>query len=129
MKYHRVKLIGSASELEKVIEVIETSLCDGWTRDKDREEANSKKINSKLFCFVSRKTNSRPGVSLSLRFGQDQSLGVNNIVPLEKGQLLTENYNSILEEFLTKFIKPATKDLDIEIVTTPRDLLKYFNSK
>lgn len=67
------------------------------------------------------KDNSIPKASLHLTFDENRYLYVCNIVPVEMGQLGEENYNLILENFLTKFIEPAVNDLDIKIVTTPAE--------
>ena len=118
-QFRDLKLIGSSSELEKFIERIETSLCDGWTKVEKRKNSILVSHRFTAFNFVSPQTNTRPQGSLSLAFDDENGyLYVCNIVPLEYGQLEIQDYNSILEEFLTKFVEPAAQDLNIKIETT-----------
>lgn len=113
-----LKLIGNSSELENFVERIETSLCDGWKKVENRKNSILVEHRFTQFSFVSPPTNTRPQGRLSLAFDDNGYLYVCNIVPLENGNLGIKNYNSILEEFLTKFVEPTAQDLGIKIETT-----------
>lgn len=117
-QFRDLKLIGSSSELEKFIERIETSLCEGWTKVENKKNTNVVTHRFTQFSFVSPQTHTRLQGRLSLAFDENGCLYVCNIVPLEYGQLEIKDYNSILEEFLTKFVEPTAQDLDIRVVTT-----------
>lgn len=119
-----LRLIGNSSELEKLIELIEQNLCDGWTRGKDNEIKlqNCSKVDYQI--FTCSRTNLRRSAALFLTFDNNKYLYVCNIVPNEKGtsDLGIDGYNSILREFQTKFIEPIAKDLEIRVIVTPPEL-------
>lgn len=117
-QFRDLKLIGNPNELSKLVEKIETSLCDGWIRAKDKEAILKNGYNSDQFVFLTPEDNSIPYASLHIDSDENGYLYICNIVPAEKSQLGKKNYNLILEKFLAKFVEPAVKDLDIRIVTT-----------
>lgn len=119
--FRDLKLIGSADEQEKIIDRVEQSLRDGWTRDrgKEAEFASSHKLKYKI--FICSKSASRPAAGLFFVADQNGYLYVCNIVPQELGSLGVDKYNALLNEFQIKFVEPAVKDFDIQIVTTPAE--------
>jgi hypothetical protein len=122
--FSELKLIGSSSNLEKLIEQVEQNICDGWARDKDEEcrQRISSKVDYQI--FVCSKTSLRRAAALFFTFHSNKYLYLCNIVPREKGteNLEIDNYNSILEEFQTKFLEPCAQGLDIRIVVTPSEI-------
>lgn len=119
--FRNLKLIGSTDEQENLLDRIEQSLREGWTRDgvKEMEMEASRRLKYKI--FVCSKLGSRPAASLFFIADKNNYLYVCNIVSREPGQLGVEKYNAILDEFQSKFIEPAVKDLDIQIITTPAE--------
>lgn len=116
--FRDLKLIGSVDEQGKLLEHIERSLKDGWIRDREKE--TELKLSNKLEykIFACSKQSSRPAAALFFIADENNYLYVCNIVPRELGELGIEKYNALLEEFWSKFIEPAAKDLDVQIVTT-----------
>lgn len=112
-----LKLIGSFSEQEKLIEQIEQNLCGSWIRDRDIEAEFQSRHRVDYQIFVRQKINSEPTVALFWTPDENGYLYVCNIVPKEVGELGVEDYNVILEEFLTQFVEPSAQNLDVRIVT------------
>jgi hypothetical protein len=117
--FRDLKLIGSASEQERLISLIEQQLSNGWTRDREIEAELKSRSGYDYVNFICSETVSRPAAVLSFIADENGYLYVCNIVPKAHGQLEKDCYNSILEEFVTQFVEPAAKGLDIQIITTP----------
>jgi hypothetical protein len=117
--FRDLKLIGSASEQERLISLIEQQLSKGWTRDREREAELKSRSGYDYVNFICSETLSRPAAVLSFIADENGYLYVCHIVSKAHGQLEKDSYNSILEEFVTQFVEPAAKGLDIQILTTP----------
>jgi hypothetical protein len=117
--FRDLKLIGSASEQERLISLIEQQLSNGWTRDREIEAELKSRSGYDYVNFICSETLSRPAAVLSFIADENGYLYVCNIVPKALEQLEKDCYNSILEEFVTQFVEPAAKGLDIQIITTP----------
>ncbi|HEY9873251.1 MAG TPA: hypothetical protein V6D12_07430 [Candidatus Obscuribacterales bacterium] len=118
--FRDLKLIGSASEQKRLIDLIEQQFSNGWTRDRERErEANLKsQLGLNYIIFTCSETVSRPAAGLCFIPDENGYLYVCEIVPQNIAELGKDSYNAILEEFLTQFIEPVAKGLDIQILTT-----------
>lgn len=116
--FRDLKLIGSASEQERLIDLIEQQFSNGWTRDREREAKLKTRSGYDYIIFTCSETVSRPAARLSFIADKNGYLCVCDIVPQNVRELGKDRYNAILEEFLTQFIEPAAKGLDIQIVTT-----------
>jgi len=117
-----LKLIGKASEQEKLIDFIEQQLSHGWTRNREREADIKSRSGYDKIVFSCSETGSRPAAELSFFTDEEGYLCVSNIVPKDPPNLEKDVYNAILEEFLTRFVEPAANGLDIQIVITPAEL-------
>ena len=118
MKVFRdLKLIGSKSEQERLIGLIEQQLSNGWARDRQIEAEQKSQHDHNKIIFTCSKTVSRPAARLAFIADENGYLEVCNITPKDIGELSKDSYNSILEEFLTRFVEPAAKGLDIQIIT------------
>lgn len=113
-----LKLIGSASEQERLIDLIEQQFSNGWIRDREREAKLKSQSALNYIIFTCSETVSRPAAGLCFIADENGYLYVGNIVPQNVRELGIDSYNAILEEFLTQFIEPAAKRLDIQILTT-----------
>lgn len=116
--FRDLKLIGSVGEQEKLLECVERSLKDGWVRDREKEAEFEFSHKLKYKIFVCSKSGSRPAAALFFITDRNNYLYVCNIVPRELEELGIEKYNALLEEFQSKVIEPAAKDLDVQIITT-----------
>ncbi|MEP0873373.1 hypothetical protein NDA01_26795 [Trichocoleus desertorum AS-A10] len=116
--FRELKLIGSDSEQRRLITLIEQRLSNGWTRERERENQLNSRTGYEYIIFVCSETASRRAAGLSFVADENGYLGVSNIVPRDVGELSKDQYNAILEEFLTQFVEPAAQGLDIEIRTT-----------
>ena len=120
MKVFRdLKLIGTASEQTRLIDLVEKQLSNGWVRDREREAELKSQSGYDYIIFTCSKTASRSAAELNFVADENGYLYVSNIVPKELGELSEDQYNAILEEFSTRFIEHAAKELDIQIITTP----------
>jgi hypothetical protein len=119
--FRNLNLIGTASEQTRLIDLVEQQLSNGWVRDREREAELKSRSGYDYTTFTCSKTASRPAAELSFVTDENGDLNVSNIVPKGLGELSEDQYNAILEEFLTRFIEHAAKELDIQIITTPAE--------
>ena len=119
--FRDLKLIGSDSEQKKLLDQVEQLLDNGWTRDRDSEVEFRSRARIEYKIFTCSQAGSRPAANLFLCLDKNGYLYVCNIVRKTVGKLETEDYNAILEEFQTHFLEPASKGLDIQIITTPAE--------
>lgn len=117
--YIELKLFGSSIEQEKLIKLIEKQLSNGWVRDRKREISRT---GVGFVWFTYSEAKSRPSVGLAFTSHKDGYLWLCNIVSLESKSLNIDQYNSTLKEFLTCFIEPAAKALEIEVRKNPCEL-------
>lgn len=117
--FRNLKLIGSAREQTRLIDLIEQQLNNGWIRDREKEAELKSQSGYDYTIFICSKTASRPAAGLILVTDENGYLYVSNIVPKDLGKLSKDQYNAILEEFLNRFVEHAAKGLDIQIITTP----------
>ena len=122
MKVFRdLKLIGSDSEQKKLLDQVEQLLDNGWARDRDSEVEFKSRARIEYKIFTCSQTGSRPAANLFLCLDKNGYFYVCNIVRKTVGELEPEGYNAILEEFQTHFLEPASKGLDVQIITTPSE--------
>ncbi len=125
MKEHLdLKIIANISKQKELIETLEKNFDNsGWKRnlEKERKYALKNPDRGDCFIFTCSKTESRPAVELSFHRDENGYLYVSNIVPENIGHISVDTYNSILEEFLTEFLKPATQSLNIETILIPSE--------
>jgi hypothetical protein len=121
--YRELKLLGSEEKLEQVIEEIEKILDNGWYRDKQEEiELSSCSMLNPMYCFICSETKVGPACSLVLAKSQDGDLYAANIVLEKVGELSYDEYNFVLEEFHQRFVVPASKKLDLEVVLSKAEV-------
>ncbi|MEB3192879.1 MAG: hypothetical protein VKL42_21260 [Snowella sp.] len=125
MKDHAdLKIIANVSEQKELIEKLEQNFNNsGWKRNLEKEKKYALKYSGigDCFIFTCSKTESRPAAELSFHRDENGYLYVSNIVPENIGRINVDTYNSILEEFLTEFLEPATQSLNIEIILIPSE--------
>jgi hypothetical protein len=118
--YRELKLIGSPAKQEELMQRIEQSLRDGWTREAEKEARlkADNKVEHKIFSCS--KSGSRPAAALFFTADKNSYLYVANIVPREGRELTVDQYNALLNEFRASFVEPASREsgLDVEIITT-----------
>jgi len=124
--YRNLTVIADISEQTELIDKIEKKFNNsGWKRSLEKEKERNLRHSSYMgdcFIFACSKTKSRPAAELSFHRNEENNhLYVSNIVPENVGQISVDTYNSILEEFLTEFLKPAAQSLNIEIILTPSE--------
>ena len=117
--FRDLKLIVTISNQEKLIDLIEQQLSDGWIRDRERE-LKATQFKSDQIIFTCSKTDSQP-IAFILFFITDKNnhLCLSNIIRQDGKENSVDDYNAILQEFTTQFIEPVTKELNIRIITTP----------
>jgi hypothetical protein len=120
--YRDLTISGARESLIGTIAEIETTLNDGWKRNKQIEEENRARAGltpeQLRFCFTCTPTTSRKGALLVLMSDPEDNLRLTNIVPEELGRLTHDEFNYILEEFLQKFAGPAASKTGVKIETS-----------
>jgi hypothetical protein len=122
--FRELKITGNPETLERVIENIEKSLDNGWSRDRQAEaEVNDDESSPlKRYCFSCTEVECRPGSRLWISGPWYGRLFVFNIIPTTVLQLSYDEYNSILAEFYGQFVVSAIQGMDVEISLTDGDL-------
>lgn len=123
MKVYRNLTIAAPREvLVATISAIEQALTGGWSRNQQIEEEGRARAGLTLsqlrYCFKCTPTLQRKGALLVLMSNAEGNLWMSNIVPDEVGQLTPDEFNSILEEFLEKFARPAATKTRATIETS-----------
>jgi hypothetical protein len=89
--------------------LVERSLTDGWSRDREIEERlqrlGPRKANN--YCFTCTKEGQRPAANVFFTEKDPGTLCVPNIVPSTQHKLSLGQYNALLEEFYRRFVRPA----------------------
>lgn len=98
----------------KFIVRLEEKLGSGWIRDTDAEKRTVKLINDEFFYFTCIAKDERNAALLALMRRDEQTLYVSNIVPQEPLRLSYDQYNSILEEFYERFVKPVVEEMGLK---------------
>jgi len=120
MKVFRDLFIRSNSDtMQRVVELIEQKLTDGWQRDRAAEKRSGQMGETQFFYFTCNEKPGRSSALVALVKKADWSLYVSNVVPRLAGQLTHNEYNSILEEFANRFAVPAAQHLEIGVELTP----------
>src|SRR4051812_39279257 len=111
---------GPQGEIQSLLGRLEASLTNGWRRDRILEERlrGAGSGGASAFCFLCGEASGRPAAALWLQARSAEEWYVANVVPLVQRELSDENYNQILEEFLTTFLEPLTiaSSAHVEIV-------------
>ncbi len=122
MKVFRdLKFIGSDSEQEKLLDQIEQHLDNGWIRARDKEIEFNSRDRMEYKIFTCSQAGSRPAAALFFCPDKNGYFYACNIVPKDVGELEQDGYNAIMSEFQTQFLEPASKGLDVQIITTPAE--------
>src|SRR4051794_33363598 len=102
---------GPRPELAMFLQRLEGSLSDGWRRDRE-PEARLRGMGvgrDGAFCFRCTDAPGRPAAALWLQARSPEEWYVSNIVPVERHTLSDEEYNRILAEFESRFLKPLSR--------------------
>ena len=90
---------------------LEKMLDDGWSRDLESEGRARQFSEPNFRYFRCSSGPRRESAMLAMYKGESDEWYVSNIVPAEKSRLSHDEYNSILEEFFEKYIKPVSTEL------------------
>jgi hypothetical protein len=120
VKVHQELRIGplTGEQEPKFISWVAEHLTVGWSRDLAREEEVIRESAMKFYCFACQQSPDRPAAKLFLTHAERRTtswLYVSNIVPQEVRQLTFDQYNHILNEFDTRFAKPAADSIGVRV--------------
>lgn len=120
MKVHQELSIGplTGDQERSFVAWIEEHPTAGWVRDLAREEELNRESAKKFYCFACQRTADRAAAALFVTHADRRAtswLYVSNIVPREVQQLSLDEYNHILNEFATRFARPAADSLGIRV--------------
>lgn len=120
----------SDREYEKFFGELDSSLKDGWHRDRDAEENAILNQSDRCRYYHCDSTNDRAAAMVALYRESESNWYVSNIVPSESGQLSYDQYNFVLNDFCDRFVKPIATNLGIKItLTKPEQTLEDWISK
>ena len=110
--YGDLVLSGEPEALLSAVAGIEQTLSSGWERS---HELESRVDAGDARCFVAPKTASHPAGALWLTARPERGdWYVANIVPMEASRLSEDQYNSILKEFYSLFVKGVSESLAVK---------------
>jgi hypothetical protein len=99
---------GPGSDVATFLRRLESSLSDGWRRDRELE-SRLQRNGSDVFCFRCEDAPGRPEAAILLQARGPEEWYVSNILPLERRLLSDEEYNHILGEFESRFLEPLSR--------------------
>ena len=100
---------------QEIRQVLRQHVEDPWRHAEEREQV----IFEGFMLFERRSRDDLPASGLSLRTEHD-GYKVVNIVPLEVNKISINIYNDVLNDFLNRIAKPASKNADFRIKIKPR---------
>ena len=111
---------GDADQIDAFIDRVGKSLTAGWMRDRLQEEEYRRKIvtSGRLFCFRYDGDDSLPSATILLLEDVPGHLILPNIAPRKKYRLTIEEFNSLLDEFATRFLRPCADELGLKVDIT-----------
>ena len=120
--------------MDELVSRLERTLPSGWTRDAETERKlqDSAPTDSGTFCFVRGPNGSPMSALLFIARHPSGRFYVSNIVPSKSGNSLSRHdYNSILEEFHDKALKPAADSLPVrtELTADAGDLEDWMSAE
>jgi hypothetical protein len=109
-----------ADKMAAVVEQIERSLPPSWARNPEMERMiRSSSFGTKpTYCFTRAGDGNLPTSTLVLAQKDPESFFVSNIIPTSKHQLSYGEYNSILEEFCERALRPPAEQCGLTPVLT-----------
>ncbi len=118
--YRELQISGDPSELPSLVGSIESSLANGWVRDKQAELRAKDPVNGngRRFCFSCEKTRERRAALLVLSEKSPGVLYVPNIIPTDGDRLSRGEYNRIIEEFCDRFVRPLAENSGVTVDMT-----------
>ena len=115
-----------ADRMAAVVEQMERSLPSRWARNSKLEtDIRSSPFGSKpAYCFTCAGHGGLPAATLVLAQKDAETFFVSNIIPTSKHQLSYSEYNSILEEFFERALRPSSErcGLTVELTEAQADL-------
>ncbi|HUY27643.1 MAG TPA: hypothetical protein VMV27_09505 [Candidatus Binataceae bacterium] len=120
MKIHQELRIGplDGDQEARFISWVGEHLTAGWSRDLALEEKLNRESAGEFYCFTCPQSPGRPAAMLFLTHPDRPAtswLYVPNIGPQEVQQLTLDQYNHILNEFGTRFAKPAADSIGVRV--------------
>ena len=122
---------GPHIDIRSLLQRLETSLKNGWRRDRVLEERlrGTSLARRDIFCFSCEEASDRPAVALWFKARSAEEWHVSSVIPLNRPKLSDDEYNRILDEFETTFLSPLAQESAVHTkIFPPRIHLEYFLS-
>jgi len=109
-----------ADRMAAAVEHLERALPPGWARNSEVEtNIRSSPFGTRLaYCFTCAGHGHSPAATLVLTQKDPGTFFVSNIIPTSKHQLSYREYNSILEEFYERALRPSVERCGLTAVLT-----------
>jgi hypothetical protein len=122
---------GESEQLAALMDDVEKSLPPGWVRDRVIEgELRALSATAKpTYAFVHDRDDRLPAATIYFREEEAGLLIAANISPLKKHRLSHKEYNTILEEFCERVVRPcaAKRGTEVELTTNQADLSDWLS--
>ena len=123
---------GDPREIAELTQDLQTARVLGWVHDKEAQErVNELPRTQERDTFVFKWNGQNlPSAKLFLMRDNDD-LKVVNIVPSESGRLTKPQYNSLLDDFAERFVKPLASKRGLRLETSPshRDISDWLSPR
>lgn len=113
-------LIGSAEHCTELREALQQYAKAPWRHAKDREQEISEDSGNDNVILFERETTSDIAASLLILSRTSDGYRVTNIVPLQKHRLNISEYNDVLNDFVNRIAKPASKNSGFQVKGSTR---------
>lgn len=119
--FRELTVDATSEEFDSLVVVMESNFPPEWTRDQ-AAESNSRAAPTlrtvSIYCFRRNSSDEIPSALLIFAPKSPKQFYVSNIIPLEEHEFTPSQYNSILVEFVTKSLAPATNKLNLQFKLT-----------
>lgn len=109
-----------ADRMAAVVEQIDRAPPPGWLRDREVEGRirSSPSAERPTYCFTRAGADSLPTATLILAQKDLGTFYVSNIIPVSRHQLSRKEYNSLLEDFYERALRPSAEQSGMTTVLT-----------
>jgi len=118
--FRELSVSTDADRMASAVPQMESSLPSGWARNLELErDIRSSPFGTKpAYCFTCAAHEGLPAATLVLAQKDPGTFFVSNIIPTSKHQLSYREYNSILEEFFERALRPSSERCGLTAVMT-----------
>jgi hypothetical protein len=113
-RFKDLEVTGGKAQLEAFIAAVESRLDHGWQRSVELEKRIADS-SPEMVAFQCTAAGNRKAAALWLAKRRADALYVTNVVPSEQSRLSHDEYNAVLDDFVSRLAAPVAKSTGVQI--------------